>query len=32
MPFTTPSNQFIWGLAKQTNEATVKHLPDSVDR
>ena len=22
MPFTTPSNQFIWGLAKQTNEAT----------
>jgi len=23
MPFTTPSNQFIWGLAKQTNEATV---------
>ena len=23
MGFTTPSNQFIWGLAKQTNEATV---------
>ena len=23
MAFTTPSNQFIWGLAKQTNEATV---------
>ena len=22
MPFTTPSNQFIWGLAKQTNEST----------
>ena len=23
MGFTTPSNQFIWGLAKQTNESTV---------
>lgn len=23
MPTTTPSNNFIWGLAKQTNEATV---------
>jgi hypothetical protein len=23
MPFTTPSNQFIWGLSKQTNESTV---------
>ena len=23
MPFTSPSNNFIWGLSKQTNEATV---------
>jgi len=28
MAFTTPSNQFIWGLAKQTNEATVNTVEE----